>query len=461
MDPNAVLISSLEATLNPDHQIRRQAEQTLAQGEKRLPQFSVLLLQLVGSDATLPTVRTAASLYFKNFVKRCWKQVEGEPDLIPEEDRTTIKANIVHMMIAVPTTLQAQLSEAVSLIADNDFPFDWQNLLPDLLSKLNTTDYKVNVGVLQTAHSIFRRYRHQFATDRLFVEIKFVLDNFAAPYLQFFQTTDQLIDQNANNAQALKPMFGSLLLLVKIFYSLTSQEYAEFFEDHYNEFFSLLHKYLKYTNPLLESDDDEQAGPLEKVKAVICEVAHMFASKYADDFKNLQDFMVTIWQLLTTIGPEKKNDLLTSKAISFLTVIVKQQRNRHMFEAPETLTSICEKIVLPNMQLRESDEEKFEDDPIEYIRMDLEGDDTESRRRAASDLVKGLLENFKQEVTTICHAYVNKYLETYEADRSKNWKAKDAALYLIMSLSAQSSTAEAGATRTNEFIPILPVLQQQ
>ncbi|KAJ3035607.1 Mitochondrial porin [Rhizophlyctis rosea] len=105
-----------------------------------------------------------------------------------------------------------------------------------------------------------------------------------------------------------------------------------------------------------------------------------------------------------------------------------------MFETPETLTSICETIVLPNMQLREFDEEKFEDDFVEYR---------------------------ITEVTTVCHVFVNKYLETYEAERSKNWKAKDAALYSIMYLFAQISTAEAGATRTNEFIPILPVLQQQ
>ncbi len=59
----------------------------------------------------------------------------------------------------------------------------------------------------------------------------------------------------------------------------------------------------------------------------------------------------------------------------------------------------------------DSDIELFEDDPIEYIRRDLEGSDTETRRRAASDLVRGLLEHFAKEVTELCSAYVQEYLQ--------------------------------------------------
>jgi len=35
------------------------------------------------------------------------------------------------------------------------------------------------------------------------------------------------------------------------------------------------------------------------------------------------------------------------------------------------LGSICEKIIVPNIQLRECDIELFEDNPEEYIRIDL------------------------------------------------------------------------------------------
>ena len=39
------------------------------------------------------------------------------------------------------------------------------------------------------------------------------------------------------------------------------------------------------------------------------------------------------------------------------------------------------------MKLREEDEELFEDSPSEYIQMDIEGSDTDTRRRTACELV--------------------------------------------------------------------------
>lgn len=56
-------------------------------------------------------------------------QEEGEQDFISTADREAIKQVIVTLMISVPTALQLQLSEAVTLIANNDFPGKWTNLL--------------------------------------------------------------------------------------------------------------------------------------------------------------------------------------------------------------------------------------------------------------------------------------------------------------------------------------------
>jgi exportin-2 (importin alpha re-exporter) len=109
------------------------------------------------------------------------------------------------------------------------------------------------------------------------------------------------------------------------------------------------------------------------------------------------------------------------------------------------------------MTLRESDEELFEDDPIEFIRRDLEGSDTDTRRRASADLVRSLLELHAQEVTQIFSTYITQYLETYNLNLVANWKSKDTAFYLITSLSAKAVTASAGATQTNEYVPVLPV----
>ncbi|KAK9704355.1 importin-alpha export receptor [Basidiobolus ranarum] len=441
----------LKQTLDPN--TRRQAEQYLYSVEKN-PNFSLLLLTLVENPSADPSVRFAAALLFKNFVKRNWEQ-EGDNTTINETDRTAIKTRIVGLMIGVPAKLQIQLSEALSIIADSDFPEKWSNLIPELVSKLSPTDFSINNGVLQTAHSIFKRWRSQFRTNELFTEIKFVLDQFCEPYLQLFKATDAMVESNANNGEALKVLSQTILLLVKIFYSLNCQDLPVFFEDHMPEFMGLLHKYLNYNNPLLVSDDEDEAGPLEKIKASICESVELYAHRYEEDFPMLPKFVETVWSLLTVTSLEPKNDLLVSKAISVITTIAKLQRHRDLFLVGDTLKNMCEKIILPNMSLRTSDEELFEDDPIEYIRRDLEGSDNDTRRRAASDLVRGLLEQFESAITSTMSNYISHYLQNYNSNPTANWKDKDTAVYLLISIASKHSSTQHGVTKTNDFINVV------
>ena len=54
----------------------------------------------------------------------------------------------------------------------------------DLVSRFSDTDPKVNVGVLEVAHSIFVRWRPLYRTDELYTEINHVLNNFGEPYVR-------------------------------------------------------------------------------------------------------------------------------------------------------------------------------------------------------------------------------------------------------------------------------------
>jgi len=78
----------------------------------------------------------------------------------------------------VPEAIQAQLSEAISIIASHDFPERWQGLLPALVAQTGAAlgaapkDSQKGAALLQIGHSIFKRYRHEFKSDDLFREIK-------------------------------------------------------------------------------------------------------------------------------------------------------------------------------------------------------------------------------------------------------------------------------------------------
>lgn len=42
-------------------------------------------------------------------------------------------------------------------------------------------DFHVINGILQTAHSLFKKYRYEFKSNELWTEIKFVLEKLAKP----------------------------------------------------------------------------------------------------------------------------------------------------------------------------------------------------------------------------------------------------------------------------------------
>ena len=66
-----------------------------------------------------------------------------------------------------------------SLLGQQDFPAKWPNLIGEMVAKFATGDFHVINGVLQTAFSIFEKYSIDMKSQKLWEEIKFVLDNFS------------------------------------------------------------------------------------------------------------------------------------------------------------------------------------------------------------------------------------------------------------------------------------------
>ncbi|KAJ1930620.1 importin-alpha export receptor [Tieghemiomyces parasiticus] len=452
------LAQYLQQTLQPG--TRKQAEQFLQAAEKT-PHFIISLLTLAGSDTTDPAVRFAASLYFKNYVKKHWEIHEDQANVIAEEDRKAVKDKIVDLMISLPTNLQLQISDGLAIIAKHDFPDKWPTLIATLNSKLSPQNYHVNNGVLQTAHAIFKRWRKEFRSNDLFLEIRFVLEQFTGPFTEIFKTTDQLIETHKDNKEALQTLLPAMLLLVKIFYSLNCQDLPEYFEDHMAEFMGILHKYLVYQNPLVDNGDDDEATDVEKIKAGVCEIIALYTNRLEESFAPLlPKFVETVWSMLTTLGPQPKFDLLACKALGFLTTVVHQPGNRELFASEDTMKLVCEKIVLPNMALRESDEELFEDEPLQYVVHDVEAAEADTRRRAAGDLVRALLHAFPAETTRIVSTYVDHYLARYAQDPAGEWRAKDVALFMVTSISAVSVVARHGATKVNDLVNVTDFFSQ-
>lgn len=250
--------------------------------------------------------------------------------------------------------------------------------------------------------------------------------------------------------------------MIKLLYDLSCHDLPPMFEEQISGIATLLLKYLTYDNQLLHTDDDTEAGQLEFARAGTFEVLTLWVQKYIDEFKpHVEQFVGSSWSFLATIGQETKYDILVSRALQFLTSIAGMPEQAAFFQDENTLSQVIEKVILPNVSLRESDEELFEDEPIEFIRRDLEGSDSETRRRAATDFLRKLAEKFESSVTKVVLHYTEGHLAQYTSDPASNWKAKDTATYLFSAIAAKGvATTSHGVTATNSLVSITDYLQK-
>lgn len=440
----------LKQSLDP--QSAKQAESHLRSIETQ-PHFAINLLNVVASTSVEPAIRLAGSLFLKNLIRRKWTNDDGEY-LLFAEDVQYIKAEILNVMIKLPSNLQIQLGETISLIAELDFPHKWPHLIDELVAKMSQDDFVLNKGILLVAHLIFKKWRPLFRSDELFMEIKMVLDKFASPFMTLLAATDKLVDEAIaqGNAALLSIYFECLLLEVQIYFDLNCQDIPEFFEDNMSTGMSLMHKYLTLETTLVgDASDDDVVDVLIKIKAAIIELISLYVTRYAEEFDPMiETFITSVWQLVNTgVTKQPKFDLLTVKALAFLTSSTQITKYQSFFNNEQALKEIIENIILPNIVFRDVDVETFEDEPISFVRSDLEGSDFDSRRKSSTDFLRELKEVNTVLLTNTVMSYVNQFL-THD-----DWRNRDIAIYLFTSLAAKGSVTNIGVTSTNMLVDVV------
>ena len=455
----AQLAQCLGASLSPDAATRQNAEQFLASGAQQAG-FSILLLKLVASDAAEAPARVAGAVAFKNLVKKHWTQVEPDvvgapaPYCVGDAEKDQVRTLLVGLMLSAPKLARAQLSEALAIVSAADFPDRWPGLLPELITRLGAPgaprDWPTVAGVLTTANTIFKKYRQAYKSDALYKELKYALDGFAKPVLAL--TTEAVTAlaaaTSANDTAACVTLLSCLRLACRIFFSLNSQELPEVFEDDMDAWMGAFHGLLAYENPALET---AEGSPADAVKAAICDNVNLYIEKNEEEFQRfLQTFVQDVWTLLTKTGLESGKDHLVTSGVRFLTAVANSVHSA-LFGGGDTLRQVCESIVIPNLMFREDDEELFETNHVEYVRRDIEGSDSDTRRRGACELVRALTSKFPEVMTSSVSGYVGALLQQHASDPATNWKAKDAAVTLVVALLVKSKSASRGATELNEL----------
>ena len=110
------------------------------------------------------------------------------------------------------------------------------------------------------------------------------------------------------------------------------------------------------------------------------------------------------------------------------------------------LAQVCDAVVLPALVLRPDGLELFETNWVEYVRRDAEGADADTRRRAAAELARALVERFPRGAGALFSRAAQRLLAEAQAGGPAAWRAKDAALYLVMALMARRGERAPGVS---------------
>ena len=100
------------------------------------------------------------------------------------------------------------------------------------------------------------------------------------------------------------------------------------------------------------------------------------------------------------------------------------------------------------------DEERFEDDPQEFILSDMEDSDTESRRKCTQELLRAMCRQFEQQTTAICSQHVNQMLSQFATDKNQ-WKMKDCSVHLMLGIAIRAESSQFGVSQLNDGVNIM------
>jgi exportin-2 (importin alpha re-exporter) len=135
--------------------------------------------------------------------------------------------------------------------------------------------------------------------------------------------------------------------------------------------------------------------------------------------------------------------------------------SQNLFSDPNTLRQIVSNIVIPNIAVRESDVEQFEDDPSDYILADMEGSDSETRRRCSIDLLRAMCRNYEQQATAIVKEHLQTLITNFTNDPGNNWGQKDAAILLVLAVSVRKESALGGVSEVNDQLDVMEFFTSQ
>eukprot|EP00923_Selenidium_pygospionis_P007136 GHVN01012259.1.p1 GENE.GHVN01012259.1~~GHVN01012259.1.p1 ORF type:complete len:1051 (-),score=214.76 GHVN01012259.1:674-3826(-) len=509
------LSNHIQQTLLHDVNAVKGSEQALLQLEKA-PNFVPEMLKLIHSPPSQElSFQLATAIYFKNYVRRLW-DLSAEQGGMSVSDRETLKTALPTVMMEVGRMVQKQMGEVVRVVGVTDFPEQWQSLLQvtseemkkhlTLISASSPTPQNQTLdkkslhsleAILKTFTSVCSKFKSAMRSNEVLRELKTVLDsphlltllteiakvalgaivgpeplsNLPAPQQSSSTSgggapTASHYSVVATDLESLRGWFEIMSHCVELFHSLNVVDLPEYFEDNMNVWMSILLSMLSWSGDggqrgvLAEKDHEASSCVVQELKAEVCECLKLYADKYQSEFQSfvtpaMQAVLVNILPLPMT----SKNDAAVIAGLRFVSscAFTNWEVPHNVFDDEAMFSHIVNVGVIPNVNLSLEELNMMEDDPQEFIRRDIEGNENFTRRSAAMTLIRALNKSHDKKITTLLSSHVTSLLQASAASgtvppptgmTAEQWSEvmKTAAIFLITALSIKSATRLKGVS---------------
>ena len=394
MDPKFTELSNvLRASMAADFSTRNSAEEQLKL-YKQDSQYPVFLLNYVAQAQADTSLKQMAAVNFKNYVKVHWAPKEGSEDfaLADEGVKTMIRQNLFPFAMENSILISKQLIEAISIIAETDFPTLWQQLLYQISETMKegyVNPDKVS-SVLATCNRLFKPWQYSFRSEELWMTIKVVVEEL---YPSFAVLCNTILQQFQMGADIEKHM-SVMKKAINLYIYFNSQDIPQNFDDDLQNWMTM---FLNILNMQMPGDFEED---LYKVKASVLKCLTLMANKYDEDFEPyIEDFCKTVWELLAYTSGKYQYQKFISASLDYFRAVTLKPKISPLIE--QNLTTLFTNLLMPNMILTDIEEELVNQSPADFVRMFLEDANDETQRNAATQLMKVLIKQFPVQVEGI------------------------------------------------------------
>lgn len=449
----AKILELIAGTTSPDSNIREPAEKNLGAIYKIIG-FTPILLEITLDPAIGIHIRQAAVIYFKNNVSKYWDMSQtvgenGQQDpsvfVIHDHDKKLITDSIVDAIVRCDQQLLAShLSSIINTIIKNDFPHKWPGVVDKIHYYLaQTNDANSWNGALLTFYQLAKIYEYKSNNERKpFVEALTILLPTACQRLTQLLQNDPLSAQSCRLQQKILKTFHAILQ-----YSLPMDILTR---EIFSQWMTLIIEIAKRDVPdeVQEGLDPEDRPDLIWWKCkkwslhLMARIFERYGSPtsvnkeykaFAEWYINTFSFVViqTIIKILELYALGKYvSPRVMQQSLNYLNTAVSHSMTWKMLKAD--MMVVVEKIVFPQMCHKDEDEELWQNDPREYIRVKFDiFEEYVSPVSAAQNLLTSLCKK-RRDMLQKTMNFVITVLNDPQADP----KAKDGALHMIGSISS-------------------------